>query len=77
MTFENTINSAGVFLILIAFFLLTLKKIKPEDKSYNILNLVGAILTGYGSYLINAMPFVILECVWGLVAIYALYKNRN
>jgi hypothetical protein len=77
MTFENIINSSGVSLILLAFLLLTLNRLKPEDKTYNVLNLAGAALAGYGSYLINAIPFVILEGVWALVAIYALIKNRK
>jgi hypothetical protein len=77
MTFENIINSSGVSLILLAFLLLTLNRLKPEDKTYNMLNLAGAALAGYGSYLINAIPFVILEGVWALVAIYALIKNRK
>ncbi len=77
MGIENIINSAGVSLILLAFFLLTLNKLKPEDKAYNLLNLAGAALAGYGSYMINAIPFIILEGVWALVAIYALVKNRK
>lgn len=77
MTYENLINSSGVSLILLAFLLLTINKLKPQDKAYNLLNLAGAALAGYGSYLINAMPFVVLECVWGLVAIYALIKNQK
>ena len=48
MTFENTINSAGVSLILLAFFLLTLNKLKPEDKTYNLLNLALTYLVLIG-----------------------------
>ncbi len=77
MSYENSINSLGVSLILLAFLLLTIGKVKAEDKSYNLLNLGGALLAGYGSYLINAIPFVILEGVWAVVAIYALVKNRK
>lgn len=77
MTFENIINSAGVSLILFAFFLLTLKKLRPEDKAYNLLNLAGAVLAAYGSYLINAIPFVILEGVWAAAACYALLRNKK
>ena len=73
----NVINSIGVVLVLLAFLLITLKVIKPEDRVYNLLNLAGSLLTGYGSYLIQAIPFVVLEIVWGSVAIYALFKNRN
>ena len=76
MTFANIVNSCGVLLFLIAFLLLTLKKLKPEDKAYNIMNLIGAIITCYGSYLIGAIPFVILESFWGLVALFALIKNK-
>jgi hypothetical protein len=42
-----------------------------------LLNLAGAALAVYGSYLIKAIPFVILEGVWAMVAIYALIKNRK
>jgi len=77
MSTENIINSSGVFLILLAFLLLTLNKLKSEDKIYNGLNLVGALLACYGSYLIEAIPFVILEGTWALVALYGLLKNRK
>ena len=77
MTFENIINSCGVLLFLIAFVLLTLKKLRPEDKAYNLMNFIGAIITCYGSYLIKAIPFVILEGFWGLVALFALIKNSR
>lgn len=77
MSFENIINSLGVSLILLAFLLLTIKKLKPEDKAYNLLNLVGAGLACYGSYLINAIPFVLLEGIWALVALFGLLKNKG
>jgi hypothetical protein len=75
MAIENIINSLGVSLVLLGFLLLTLKKLRPEDKAYNLLNLAGAALTGYGSYLIHAIPFVVLEFVWGAVAMFALVRN--
>lgn len=75
MTVENIINTAGVSLILLAYLLLTLKKLKPEDRSYNLLNLAGAGLACYGSYLIDAIPFVVLEATWAAVALYGLFKK--
>ena len=48
MTYENLINSSGVSLILLAFLLLTLNKLKPQDKAYNLLNLAGAALAEIG-----------------------------
>ena len=76
MDFPNAINSAGVSLILLAFILLTLGKIKQQQKSYNLLNLLGAGLACYGAILIHAIPFVILEAIWCVVAIYGLLKKK-
>ena len=74
MALADIINSLGVSLILVAFFLLTIKKIEAESPYYNLLNLVGAILDCYGSYLIKSVPFMVLEAIWGLVALYGLMR---
>ena len=75
MNLPNLINSAGVSLILLAFILLTIGKTKQQDKLYNLLNLSGAGLACYGAILISAVPFVILEAIWCVVAIYGLTKK--
>jgi len=64
MLFANIVNSAGVSLILSAFFLLILGKIKPDNRWYLLMNLIGAGLACYGSWLIGAYPFVVLEGTW-------------
>jgi hypothetical protein len=71
----DIINSVGVSLILLAFLLLTLKKVDSKSKTYNLLNLLGAGLACYGSVLIHAVPFIVLEGIWCLVAIYGLIKS--
>jgi hypothetical protein len=75
MEFADIINSAGVSLILLAFILLTLGKTKQADKTYNLLNLAGAGLACYGAILIHALPFVFLEAIWCIVAVYGLSKK--
>lgn len=62
------INTAGVSLILLAFLLLQMKKVTAENRLYLLLNFTGAGLACYGSILIEAWPFVVLEGVWALVA---------
>ena len=76
MLVADVINSVGVSLILIAFFLLTLKKVDSQNVYYNLLNLIGAGLACYGSYLIKSIPFVVLEAIWSLVALYGLIKRK-
>ncbi len=77
MNLPDLINSVGVSLILLAFILLTLGKTKQQDKMYNLLNFFGAGLACYGAILIGAIPFVILEAIWCLVAIYGLVKKTS
>ncbi len=80
MTSSDIIATIGVTLLLIAFFLQSLKIITAESKTYAFLNLFGAAIAGYASWLIPFMPFVILEGVWCVVALYSLlkiYKNNN
>ena len=76
MSIPDIINSVGVFLVLLAFFLLTLKKVNVQNTYYNLLNFVGAGLACYGSYLIKAMPFAVLEGTWSAVALYGLLKKK-
>lgn len=75
MLFANIVNSAGVFLILSAFFLLILGKVKPYNRWYLLMNLVGAGLSAYGSWLIHAIPFVVLEGTWAVVAVVGLVRK--
>ncbi|HXB39984.1 MAG TPA: hypothetical protein VNZ49_05535 [Bacteroidia bacterium] len=77
MPVADIINSFGVSLILLAFLLLTLKKTSPQSVTYNLLNLIGAGLVCYGSILINAVPFVVLEGIWCVVAVYGLLSKRK
>ena len=76
MSVADIINSCGVSLILLAFFLLTFKKVTAQNTLYNLLNLIGAGLACYGSYLIRSVPFIILEAIWSLVALYGLIKRK-
>lgn len=74
MQTSDIIATIGVSLLLLAFFLQNFKIIKTEGAIYGWLNLFGAAIAGYASWLIPFMPFVILEGVWGIVAIYGLIK---
>lgn len=76
MLLANIVNSVGVFLILLAFLLLILRKIKADNRLYLIMNLTGAGLACYGSWLIGAIPFVILEGTWAMVALFGLLRRK-
>ncbi len=62
------IGSAGVTLLLVAFFLNLMKALRADGWLYLLMNLVGATLSCYSSYRIRFMPFVVLEGTWAAVA---------
>jgi hypothetical protein len=69
------VGSAGVALLLLSFFLNLLRYLRADGPLYLVLNLVGAALTCLSSYLIDFIPFVLLEGTWAMVAAIALGRN--
>jgi hypothetical protein len=74
MNYNDIVGSIGVAIILMAYFLNTEKLIKNNGKLYYVLNITGAVLACYASFLLNYWPFVILEGTWAFVSIYGLMK---
>ncbi len=70
----DIIGMTGTFLVVAAFFLLQLEKIKPDGVQYNIMNLTGAILLLISlCYNFNLASFVI-ELFWIAASLIGLYK---
>jgi len=69
MTYQIFIGSAGVGLLLLAFFLNLFNILKTNSGTYLLMNIFGAYLSCYASVLIGYWPFVILEGTWSIVAI--------
>lgn len=66
---------AGLTLLLIAFALNFMNKLKTTSKIYNVLNIAGAILLAYYSYLLNSIPFIMLQATWGIFALFNLIRT--
>lgn len=75
MSYNDLVGTAGVGLILLAFFLNTFGWIDGKGKLFFTLNAIGAALACYASWLIDYMPFVILEGTWFLVSLWGLSKS--
>lgn len=75
MSYDDLIATIGVGLILLAYFFNIFGIVKKEGSLYFILNIIGAGLAGYASYLIRFIPFVILEATWVLVSCIGLLKS--
>src|SRR5262245_36203861 len=69
------VGSLGVSLLLAAFLSSLTGWMRAEGIAYLSLNLVGAALACLSSYMIDFMPFVLLEGAWAVVAAVALARN--
>ena len=74
MSFSEITGSLGVSILLLAFLLNMLKIIKTDSLSYLLLNLIGAGIACFASWLIPYFPFVILEGVWAIVSLVSLVR---
>jgi len=70
----NVLGFIGVFLLLSAFFLNLIGLVTIYNRFYVALNLIGASIACYSSYLMKFAPFVILEGTWAIVAAVALIR---
>lgn len=71
------IGWVGTGLILIAYFLVSIKKLEPTSKTYQFLNLFGAVGVGANSLVHHALPSVGINLAWMIIAIYALIRSRK
>jgi hypothetical protein len=73
--YATIIGFVGVAMLLLAFFLNLVGWVRADRMLYLGLNLVGAVLACWSSYLIEFMPFVLLEGTWAIVAAVALTRR--
>lgn len=75
MEVSSLVGTLGVTLLLLAFVLNLLKKLKPDSAVYLLLNIAGAGLAGISSYMIEFWPFVVLEAVWVFASLIPLIQK--
>ncbi|MDF1543534.1 MAG: hypothetical protein P1R58_00365 [bacterium] len=69
---ETWVGSLGVAILLVAFALNMMGKLSEQEKPYLTMNIIGALLAAYYAWAGGAIPFLILEVVWALAALFQL-----
>ena len=75
--FAQVIGWIGTALILLAYALVSSKKVNGSNKMYQAMNLLGAVGVGVNVFYQHAWPAFALQIVWGLIAIVALFRARK
>ena len=75
--FTQTLGWIGSLLFIIAYLLVSLKKVDSTSLSYQLLNFLGSIGLGTSVFYQRAWPAFALEVVWGSIAIFTLARGRK
>lgn len=70
----NLVGNCGVFLIILAYFLLNLNKLKADTLPYLVLNICGAVFIGVSLIYNFNLPSAVIEVCWFLISFVGLLK---
>ena len=71
------VSFLGALLILIAYSGHQTKWMRSDGVWYNLLNFAGSSLLGYVAFFPFKVGFVILEVVWALISLWALFRKSS
>ena len=76
---SDLIGWIGTFCYILAYLLLSAKKLKAEQKSYHLLNIAGALGLIVNAIHLNDYPNIIVNIVWfviGLISLIFIIKRK-
>ena len=71
---DQVLSAIGAALILLAFWALQTDRLGAHQRSYQVMNLAGAVLLATAATMTESWSFVVLNTVWALVALWALLR---
>ena len=74
---DQVLSAFGAVGILSAFWALQTGRMRAEQRSYQLLNLVGAGLLAAAAAMSEKWAFVVLNVVWAAVALWALARGAS
>ena len=74
---SQIVGWAGTALIVLAYFLVSTKRITPTSKIYQTMNVGGAIGLGISAFTQASWPNFGLQVIWFFIGLYSLYKILN
>ncbi len=70
----DTVGWIGAIALLVAYALISARRVEGDSTSYQSLNLVGSVLLIVNTVYYRAYPSAFLNLVWGAIAVYAIGK---
>jgi paired small multidrug resistance pump len=77
LRWPEAIGLLGVVLILLAYFLLQVGRLRGNALPYQLLNAVGALLLLVSLFYAFNLSAFLMESAWLFVSIYGIVRNRR
>lgn len=74
MIFE-IIGTAGACLLLLAYFMVSSKRLALDSLLAHVLNLGGSVMLGMNAIVHGAVPPAMLNLIWALIAVVAMFRR--
>jgi hypothetical protein len=74
---HDIIGWIGAALYVIAYFLLSIKKLQADRLPYQALNILGGVCLIVSSSHHRDYPSMVTNAVWAAVAMFSIYYNRK
>ena len=74
--FIQAVGWVGTILIVVAYFLVSNQRVAGKSKTYQAMNLLGAIGVGVNVFHQQAWPALAFQIVWGIIAIISLLRPK-
>ncbi len=76
MDFTLVVGLAGMALILVAFVMNVFKRLESHSMAFLWMNLCGSALLTWYAILTRSPPFLILNAVWSVVALWGIIHHH-
>ena len=73
----NLLGWTGAFLLLLAYVLVSFKKIKPDSETYQWLNASASILLAINTLYHQAYPSSFVNIIWAVIAFIAILTIKR
>ena len=73
--FYTQVGWIGMILFLVAYYLVSSKKLDSSGVAYNVMNILGAATIAYSLIPVQAWPTIALESCFMVIGAQAIYKK--